>query len=283
MISELLKCASEMRLVARYVPSSPYFRADAPTLATSLAVFEASANFRTFVASRAPQIECLVQGYTAPSNAHALRAALVAQGVDHARIVAVDQLPLPDIYGQLGVAMPEIEFIQADACNLGDCLRGQTFDLVVQDFILNCLPPILAPELLRETRRHIKADGMCLISFSADAQTPVGRTISAASGFAGWPGGWTSWTTGLHHMARSEVEFEEMARRLMGLSVLDDKTGNITHVTDPSGQFEFFSLKQGVIGVIEAAGFAVSIVDASRAVDYNGVKCMRCRVIAKPV
>ena len=283
MFFETLKATADLRLVARYVPGNPHYRTDAPTLATSLAVFGVCAEFQAFVASRGASVACLVQGYTAPVNAQALRAALLAPTVLRSRIVAVDQIPLPEIYSQLGVEMPEIDFVQANACDLGDRLGGDTFDLVVQDFILNCLCPANAAALLAEARRHLKPDGLCLISFSADAEAPTHATVFASALAPSLPRAWTPQSAGLFDLAQTESDYFALETLLQGKSILDADSGTITQVTAPSGQFEFFVSKQKIIDLIEAAGFAVSVVDATEAVDYSGLRCTRYRVIATPV
>jgi hypothetical protein len=275
--------ASYRRLVGRYVPDSPHFCPDAPTLATSLAVFNSHPDFKDFVVEHPSKLECLIQGYTAPCNAQDLRGVLSLRGCENAHVVAVDQIALPAIYKQLGAEMPEVEFVQADASDLGGRLGKRTFHMIIQDFILNCLPPVFAMNLLNEARRHLREDGLCLFSFSAEAHHPDTRTISVREGFAPWDTLWTPRTPSLHDMARSDAELQQMRSRLLGATVRDPETGHILQVTAPSGQFEFFQRKAEVITMMEAAGFAVTLVGETPAVDYSGLHCIRYRVIARPV
>ena len=280
MTARTQKNTSDRRFVGRYVSSSQHYRPEAPTMAKSLAVFGESAEFQSFVASQCASVDCLFQGYTSPKNGDALRHVLLGQGIERAHIVAVDRIQLPLVYEQLGVAMPDIEFVHADACDLGDQFGDRKFDIIVQDFVLNCIAPTAAPALLSEAKRHLKPGGICLISFSTGAHAPAAKTKSLASVLEDWPQVQCSLAASLQEMARTDAELKDMERHLLGQSIFDDQTGHLTHVTDPSGQLEFFIPKPDMIGLFEAAGFEVSIADVRSATDYNGLECTRYRVIA---
>jgi SAM-dependent methyltransferase len=278
MTEDILRATSESRLVARYIPCSPHYSSDAPTMASSLAVFEASPEFHSHVAAQGSSIDCLFQGYTSPSNAQAIVNTLQKLGTTKTHIAAIDKINLPEVYDLLGVEQPDIEFVHADACDLGDRFGDRKFNFVLQDFILNCMAPAGVPSLLREAKRHLKPAGVCLISFSADAHAPTDKTKTLTSVLAVWPQ--VQLSDGLHEMASNDIEFREMEQHLLGSSILDEQTGHLTHVTDPSGKLEFFISKTDVIDMFEDAGLEISIVGVESAIDYNGLKCSRFRVLA---
>jgi hypothetical protein len=275
--------ASHLRLVGRYLPNNPHFCSNAPTLAASLAEFEAHPDVIGFIKRNQAQMGCLIQGYTAPCNAKALRKVLSQHGCEKAHVVAVDQIALPTLYEQLGAEMPEVEFVQADACDLGDLLGSRKFEMVIQDFILNCLPPVFAQALLHEARRHLRDDGLCLLSFSADARRRDCHPKPEHDAFAPWARTRPPQTRSLNDMARSDIELGDMQAHLLGATLLDPATDQILQVTAPSGQFEFFQKKAEIVAMIERAGFAVSIVSAVPTVDYSGLECTRYRAVAQPV
>ena len=274
------KMVSDMRLVGRYVPSDPHYCPDAPTVAKSLEVFRASPRFQSCVARQEGPVDCLFQGYTSPKNADALRDTLSGLGITNTGIVAVDQIHLPQVYAELGVPMPDIEFVHANACALGSHLDDRKFDFIVQDFILNCLAPGAAPALLTEAKRHLKPDGAMLVSFSADVRAPAARTKTLAALLEDWPHFHRPLAGGLHDVARDNAELEDMKTRLSGHSIFDAQTGHLTHVTNPSGQFEFFVPKAEVIDMFCNAGFEISIAGVQTEVDYNDLECTRYRIIA---
>ncbi|PIL21992.1 hypothetical protein P775_01460 [Puniceibacterium antarcticum] len=282
MSAEAIRHLADVHLVGRYLETSPDFCPDAPTLASSLSVFATSDHFVASLATFGSNLECLFQGYTTPTNADDLRKALLGRGIDNVQIFAIDQIPLPTIYQELGVDMPEIEFIQADACAIGDRLAGRKFDLIVQDFVLNCMPPVYIPALLQEARRHIKQQGICLISFSAGASKLLQCSAISATSQTDWPQELTATTRSLADLARSDAEFSDLAERWLGQTISNSKTGEVIQITSPSGQFEFFLSEAEVMCMIEAAGFEVFVANVSSAVDYSGLACSRYRVIAKP-
>ncbi|QPN65883.1 class I SAM-dependent methyltransferase [Synechococcus sp. CBW1006] len=272
------------QLIGRYVPGCREYCTTAPTLSSSLALFSDTPEFKAAIQSFGSSVSCLFQGYSSPGNAHSLRVALSGLGIEEIRILAVDRLCLPRIYSNLGVEMPEMDFIQHDACALESILDERRFDLVIQDFTLNCMPPSQAPSLLRAAHALLGAKGICLISVSCDATNNRSAPLeSLSTALTRWPNRWSDSTWGLSDMAWSDQEFKHMANRLAGRTFLDEINGCVLQITEPSCQFEFFESQTKVIAMIERAGFHVTVVHAGLAVDYSGLTCTRARIIATPL
>lgn len=274
--------ATPLHSVARYVPGSPHFKPDAPTLASSLAAFSSAPEFNSALAGLSPKARCLVIGYSTPSNARALRQVLGEHAVTDPSILVIDRLPIPEIYTEMGIEMPEIDFLQLDACNLGDALEADSFDLIVQDFVLNCMPPAHAPALLQSTRALLKPNGLSLISLSTDAKPIAAPAQPVAKAMSRWPDRWSGSVWSVSDLARSPEEYTQMATHFLGRTLIDEETGHLVQVTSPTCQFEYFIPSREMDHLLQQAGFKVIPAHVSHVVDYSGLACTRHRLIAIP-
>ncbi|MEQ9260145.1 MAG: hypothetical protein RIG84_13745 [Roseovarius sp.] len=266
--------------VARYVPESPLFHPEAPTLTSSLAVFSEAPEFNASLSRLGQGASCLLMGSASPANVGALRKMLAANSVPDPEILVFDRLPIPRIYAEMGVEMPDAQFLQLDASTAAETLRGRHFDLIVQDFLLNCLPPVLAPAVLHSVRELIAPQGIALISMSTDAHPSNGAAEPVASALSCWPDRWSSTAWSVADLARSEDEYDAMCAHLVGRALIDEATGHIVQVTSPSCQFEFFTPRVEMEQLFLSAGLKVTPVDISESVDYSGLACTRHRLIA---
>jgi hypothetical protein len=268
--------------VARYVPDSPYFHPSAPTLASSLAAFSEGPAFKAALSRFGREASCLVIGYSAPSNTQALRQVLRENSIMDPSILVVDRLPIPRIYAEMGIEMPDMDFLQLDACTAGDTLGGRRFDLIVQDFVLNCMPPAHAPAMLRSTRALLEPKGLALISLSTDAQPTGSPAQPIAQTLSHWADRWTNSVWSISDMAHSEEEYSQMTAQLAGRTMVDEATGHLVQVTSPACQFEFFAPGKEMDHLFEQSGLAITRAHVSQAVDYSGLMCTRHRLIATP-
>jgi len=269
--------------VAKYVHSSAHFAPGIPALDSSLRVFDRMGEAREALAALRGRVSCLLQGYTAPQNVDALRRRLSKAGVALGDIVAVDLLDLPRIYDRLGVGMPDVDFLQGDACDLSARIADALFNIVIQDFTLNCLPPMMAPDLLREARRVLKADGFAMISFT-DATGLCERPLLTASDAMKRHGvEWTPTMRGLMDAAGSASHFEELAAGLMGATLTCGEQGQLAFVTRPFGRFEFFAPAETTFDMLRDEGFHCARFHRSIGIDPAGLQCVRYRCLLRPI
>lgn len=268
------------RFYARYIPGNADFREMSPALDISLGVFANCDASRMELQKLGPHLECLIQGYSVPTNVDALRAMLSGLGIQSENVVAIDKIDVLEVFKRLGAPAPNVEFILADACDMGDCLAGRDFDLIVQDFIINFMPPGKIASLLAGVKRHLKPRGICLISFSSDAFPPSGSILKAGNAGAAKVWDWVSAKTGMvdldQFMAQNQGKW---AADLIGATIQDEGTGQMIHISDPSGQIEHFHPTATIIEAVENAGFSYAIQDATNIVDYNGITCTRYRMM----
>lgn len=266
--------------IGRYVPGNPAYCALAPTLASSLRVFRDSPCFKPAIEKLGPHIACLFQGYSTPGNGLALREALSEYGTESVDILAVDPMPLKRLYAELDVAFPNIQFFQFDACDFESELARRCFDLIIQDFTLNCMHPDKAQSMLQSAHSLLTSNGVCLISVSTDAVNEAAPVDSLNTALSPWPGCWNASARGLHDLCLPESEHECLSRTLGGRTFRCDQTGWVMQVTQPSGQFEFFMPQMDILNLINQCGFKTVIADSRRETDYSGITCTRIRIIA---
>lgn len=281
-LGTLTEHADEL-FVAKYVNSSAHFAPDLPTLESSLRAFSRMDEAREALAALGGRASCLIQGYTAPKNVEALRRRLSEAGVARADVVAVDLLDLPRIYDRLGVGMPDVDFLQGDACDLSALIADAVFDIVIQDFTLNCLPPVLAPKLSREARRVLKADGFAMVSFTDATGLRERPVLPATNALLRHGVEWTSTLTGLMDAAESGSHFDELSAGLMGATLAAGARGELIFVTPPSGRFEFFAPADSTFEMLRHAGFHCVAFDRSIGIDPAGLQCARYRCLLRPI
>jgi len=163
-------------VVRRYLQDKTKFNSWHPCLEDSLLTHTKELNTSSYISDLPNNLSCLIEGYTTPRNAESLRKFLNFYSVKEPSIIAVDILNIPAIYQKMRIPAPEVDFILADASNLRSVFENEQFDLVVQDFLLNCAPPNLHHSILSEVNRILKKHGIALIQFS----TLLERSLSNA-------------------------------------------------------------------------------------------------------
>jgi hypothetical protein len=214
---------------------------------------------------------CLIEGYAAPRNARSLREYLAANDVDPLEILAVDLYDLPAVYARLGYEIPPLRFVQADARNLGDVVDDHCVHLVVQDFLVNCMPPGEIPALFLEVSRVLAPDGLAFVSFTDDqcmmgfdpffpVLCPVTEIFQFPIGTSGQDG-WLSAS--------------------VGRKFQDPETGSWVFVTPPYGRLEFFSRLSKTLSDISSSGLEILVRSVSYGQDDHGLCCTRHRCILR--
>jgi hypothetical protein len=214
---------------------------------------------------------CLIQGYAAPRNARSLRSYLISRGVDPAEIIAVDLYDLPSTYARLGCELPPLRFEQADARNLQGVLDDHCIDLVVQDFLVNCMPPGDIAALFREVSRVLSADGLAFVSFTDD-QCMADEDPASSSRCPLPEGLWNE------VMAAGR---ESRCSGIVGRRFHDLQTGSWAFVTPPYGRLEFFSPLSHTLSEMDAAGLEVLARTVSCGEDDHRLRCVRHRCILR--
>jgi SAM-dependent methyltransferase len=266
--------------VARYVATSEHHLPKLQTFASSTEVFKGFEGITKVFGCLPKNVSCLFQGYTAPYNIKALENFLCHFGIKLKDTLAIDLLDIPSIYKRLGIHIPELRFIQGNACDLRNYAQTGSFDIVVQDFILNCLPTIFAKSLLKETRRVLKPDGLAMISFT-DASC-LNSSINIRDVMNRLNLAWHPHTTELKELAKTPEQFEDLASNLIGSTLAADQDGYLIFVTPPIGRFEFFQPLSNTLDLIREVGFDVLSLQRSIGRDASGLVCMRNRCLLKP-
>lgn len=265
--------------VTRYRPGAGGATA-VPTLGDSLGVMARLPGVRDRVDGLGPGCRCLIQGCTAPGNADALRRFLGHPERPRIEVVAVDLLDLPSVYRRLGWTVPEAGFVRADARKLQHFFPRGHFDVVAQDFLLNCAPPAEAPDLLAAARHVLRPGGLLLISVTDSAGLGDHPAITP-DGFARLAG--TPWDCAARDLAGLLPDAERRARvlpRLAGRVVRACNDGAVTLVIAPHGRFEFFLPIARILRLLDNAGFDVVARATEWGRDDNGVDCRRWRFVA---
>lgn len=226
-----------------------------------------------------PSCRCLIEGHAAPDNAETLRDFLRGMGVDEAEIVAVELLDLPAVYRQLGWAWPRMQFRIADACQLQEVAGDRAFDVVVQESLLNCVPPVRSARLLAEAARVLAPRGRALVSFTDSSCLAPRPTMSPeeAARRLGTP--WDPTARHLSELVPDAASRRDLMEELAGSVILDRSRGHHTLVTAPFGRFEFFVPLSDTKRQLAEAGFEILVMADETGPDDHGLSCVRHRAI----
>lgn len=277
--SDFVESHANDRFVARYVSTSEHHLPELPTFASSIDVFKDCKDNTKIFESLSKNVSCLFQGYTAPDNAQALERFLCHFGIKIADVLAIDLLDLPSIYKRLGVHVPPMRFIQGDACDLAQSVQSGSIDIVIQDFILNCLPTTFALSLFKETRRVLKPDGIALISFTDSSCLSASTSIREAVTRLNI--NWKPHASGIAEFAKNPSQLEEISSSLIGSTLSTEQEGHLIVVTPPEGRFEFFQPLSNTLDLIREAGLDVVNLQRSIGRDAADLLCMRNRCLLR--
>lgn len=255
----------------------------APALTDSLAHFETLPGLRQAMSGLPSECRCLIQGSTGQGNAAAVRQFLSRSGERRVDITAVDLLDLPAIYARLGWPMPEMQFLRADARELSAHFESGSFDLVIQDFLLNCAPPDQAPALLAAARQVLNPGGLFLLSVTDSSGLAAHPRISAQEFEALYGLAWNFQAPDLSTLAPEESRRVGVLKTLLGRVVSDEEAEVGTLLTAPLGRFEHFVPLSSTMAQLVQAGFKLLLSGQERGRDANGLQCLRWRCLAKAI
>jgi SAM-dependent methyltransferase len=212
---------------------------------------------------------CLIQGSASPDNVDALVAFLRHQGIAWPEIHVIDLIDLE----ALGHIQKPTRFHRADAADLSQFFADASFDLVLQDHLLNCAPVGTYQPILGELRRILHPGGLALLHYTDPSEFPPaeGEALRDRLG----PDG------DVHNVRLSAAECDAFIRRgpARRLVAIDD---GVVMVTLPSGNLEHFISFEAFEDLLGAAGLAVRQRHIVRLIDGEGLACRRNHCLVEP-
>jgi ubiquinone/menaquinone biosynthesis C-methylase UbiE len=259
---------------APYLMAMETGRITTPTLGASLQCISAQPDFEVHLRNLPRKTRCVLQGYSTPDNAEVLGAFLGRFGIDGEELHAVDLYNLEVVYKELNLPLPRLKYHLADATALPKTFEA-AFDLVIQDFLLNCVPHADQPRLLSETARVLSKAGLALIHFtdaSGLARLPrkTEQVLEKEHGFH-----WESSTYQISDMGRAKGEEAALIAQLGGRVVVDEQLDQFTYVTATDGHFEFFTDASRIYAMFRKAGLTLISQTIREGIDFHGLLCRR--------
>ena len=249
-----------------------------PTLSHSLNRIERMPGIKEHLTRLVAEPLCLILGFSTPGNAGALRQFIHDQIGSFPRIEAVDLYDLPHLYDVLDLEMPCMDYHIADASHLDHLYRDGAVDLVVQDFLLNCIPASRHEPLLREAGRILKAGGLAIISFTSSEALELSSAISTAQLLTDYHLAWDALAYDLSEMEKANGRsrsFDDLTGKL----VYHQPTSEFIYIAKAGGRFEFFRSKEEMLSLLEKCGFQLLALDVSQGKDDHGLSCTRYRTL----
>ena len=251
-----------------------------PDLADSLAALARAPGLAAALAGLPIRARCLIEGYAGPANASALRDFLAARGHMVRSLTAVDLHDVPAAYARLGLPAPDLRFIRADACDLSPHLADASVDVLVQDFLLNCVPLARAPRLLAEAARVLEPGGVAILSFTDDTGARRCPRFTSDELASRWGLGWAPDAVHLRDLGADESRLPALLAALAGGVITRPPAPGCAFVTAPHGRFEFFTPLEHTVGLLDAAGLEVRLMTTETGRDDQGLVCVRHRCLA---
>jgi SAM-dependent methyltransferase len=260
-----------VHFISRYLRDQPHGTPRAPDLLDSLTMF-APMHGELGPDGRLPDpCRCLIEGYAAPNNALDLRNYLAAAGLSDVDILAIDLYDLTATYTRIGREIPAMRYRMADARNLRGVVMDASIDLVIQDFLVNCVHPSDVPTLFREARRVLSPAGLALISFTDDRCMEDVELVDADG------------DNQLADVQKSLVACHASDQRelILGQRVKIPGCGSWAFATRPHGRLEFFSPLAQTLAAIQCSGLEIVARSVSCGLDDHGLHCTRHRCILR--
>jgi len=228
---------------------------------------------------------CLIEGCAIATNGKELREFLSKKGIVDPSIHAIDLSDVPKFYLSHGIEMPDVEFFQANAIDLSSLYDDSSVNLILQDGILNCSPPITHPAIMKEAHRILKPSGLVFSGFTElhlDSHKSLTYSEIASKYKVPVNSNAANLASLLNSMEEISTEqFEELRSDLSGMTI-KDKENRYAYVTK-IGIFEFSVQLTQFQKLCKNIGFRIESVDISRGLDDNNIVCDRYRMIVKKI
>lgn len=250
-----------------------------PNVQRSLEAFARLPELGRWLRRLPPAPSVLIEGYSDPGNADALRGFLRGRVDGEAQVQTIDLFDLPAVYALLGLPTPDIGFRVADASDLSAHFADRSVDVVVQDFLLNCAPATLHAPILREVARILSARGLALISFTDRSGVRARPTLDVAEFEERFGRPWQPEAYNLSDLFPSGSPAESPLVKLGGCVIYEPVSETATLVTQPSGRFEFFRDAEAMHRLFQSSALVCRGVDQSEGVDAQGLRCTRYRCL----
>jgi len=249
-----------------------------PTLAHSLNRIRTIPEVNRHLAALAKEPLCLIQGYSTPGNADALMQFIGEMNHSVPRIETVDLYDLPHLYAVLDLKMPCMTYHIADAAHLEHLYPDGSVDLVVQDFLLNCIPASRHDPLLQEVRRILKPGGFGIVSFTSNEALELSSALTTAQLQAEHNFTWDPKAYDLAEMEKANPS-ERSLSYLTGKVIHHPANSEFIYVAAAGGRFEFFRSRDEMVALFEKHGLHLLGFDRSTGTDDHGLSCVRYRCL----
>lgn len=258
-----------------------------PNLSDSLSFLQNFKDVSDALCKLPVNVKALIEGYSCQTNAEGLRKFLATYGVTVLDISVIDIYDLPSTYQSLGIALPEINFYQRCASDLEGVAQSQSFDVVVQDFLLNCIPPSEIAKVLSESFRVLKSTGYLILSITDSSGLKNRPFITPENLNRDYGLIWKNTAKHLRQVQNENKNDPTLSgthfEKILNTIILDPNTDQYTFISPPYGRFEFFiSWKQTLKHLFEA-NFTILLDHEDWGKDDQGLDCCRHRLIAKPM
>jgi hypothetical protein len=249
-----------------------------PTLSHSLNRFRAMPEIETALAKLPANPLVLIQGYSTPGNAAALREFLGGFGQSRPRIETIDLYDLPHLYAVLDIEMPDMTYHIADASHLESIYQDHSVDIAIQDFLLNCIPAARHEAVLREVARILKPGGLGLISFTSSETLRVDSACSTEKLRAEHRLEWDGQAYDISDIEKINSRSEPLDY-LKGKLIYHPSTSEFIYVAMVGGRFEFFRSREEMLSLFERCGLRLVSSDVTQGSDDHGLACTRYRCL----
>jgi len=248
-----------------------------PTLSHSLERVRLMPDIKQHLAGLPKEPLCLIEGYSTPGNAEALREFIHEINGAFPKVETIDLYDLPHLYEVLGFPMPCMCYHIADAAHLDQLYNDGAVDLVVQDFLLNCIPASRHEPVLKEVSRILKPGGLGIISFTSSEALDLSSALTTAQLQTDHNFTWNSQAYDLAEMEKTNnaVSMDYLTGKL----VYNHATSEFIYVSASGGRFEFFRSKEEMFSLFEKCGLRTLCFDVSQGSDDYGLSCIRYRCI----
>ncbi|MGJ8640371.1 MAG: hypothetical protein ACSHYA_13370 [Opitutaceae bacterium] len=281
-LTERDDCGGERHVASAYRDPSLFLRSylsevsnKNPNLGYSLSRISEIPDNERYIAALPQSPVCLIEGYSDQLNANELSRFLKARGIQNPELHAIDLMNIPGLYESLGISFPELNFVQANAANLIGIFESGKFNLVVQDFLLNCAPVVLHDYILSELHRVMADDGIALLSFTALPSEAAVLEDVYSGGIERSPADWD-----LKAYSVEDIDAVHDSA-LRGKRFYCGRTQSVVFVTPETGNFEFYRPYEHFSLAFQRAGLRIIERVSSKGVDAHSQMCCRHHCIVK--